>query len=37
MDLSKPVPFEAIVLAIIFFVIITLGGIFFVTKLRRKN
>jgi hypothetical protein len=37
MDLTKPVPFEAIIVAILFFVVITVAGIFFVNRYRRKS
>jgi len=36
MDLSKPVPLEAIIVAISFFILIIVGGILTVKKFRRK-
>jgi len=37
MDLTKPVPQEAVFIAILFFVTIITIGIFFVNRYRRKS
>ncbi|BCD60594.1 hypothetical protein NitYY0814_C1372 [Nitratiruptor sp. YY08-14] len=37
MDLSKPVPDSAIVIAILFFILLTATGIIMIQKARRKD